>query len=219
MRMRTTTAAAVLALVLASVAGVERARADGPGWATAQAIELTRQARENEARGDRDTARVRYEEALRFDATYGPAYLGLAAMHEAAGRADDAERTYAVGLDHVVGFADGYAARARLRVKLLRRAEAALDFEAACALRPADRGLLRELGAAYVSIGALPAALTIERRAFTLAEAEGDARGAAQAKAMMTALARLVAEVDPVRAGERDRGAVRRAIALADRRR
>src|SRR4051812_36358090 len=50
-------------------------RADEPqrSWATAQAVELTRQGREHEGRGETDTAIRRYLDAVGLDATYGPA--------------------------------------------------------------------------------------------------------------------------------------------------
>jgi len=211
----------VIAAVVAAIAlgAGPAARAEPVSWATAQAAELTRQAREHAGSGDRATANRRYREAIGFDATYGPAYLGLGALQESAGDAREAERAYALGLEHVGDFAEGHVARGRLRRKLRRLGEAIADFEAAAALRPDDLGILRELSGAYVSTRALPAALATSRRIAALAEARRDARAAAEAKVTIGALALLLAEVDPVAAGAAGRGAVRRALALAARRR
>ena len=188
-------------------------------WATTQAAELTRQAREHAAHGEADVALTRYAEAARLDPTYGPAYLGLASVYEARGDVSEAERSYAVGLDHVPGFADALVSRARLRSALHRPAEAAADLEAAASLRPETVALLRELAGAYVAAGALPAALAVTRRLAALAEAQQDGRGASEARVGARALALLVGDVDPVSAGQRGRGAVRHALWLGARRR
>ena len=202
---------------------VDAARADEPAaaasWATTQAAELTRQARDHAARGDRSAAQVRFVEAIKLDPTYGPAYLGLAAEYEASGDAREAERTYAVGLDHVPGFAEALMARARLRSRLHRPEEAAADLEAASAIDPDALPLLRELAAAYIAARALPAALSVMRRAATLAEAQHDAAAAARARTEVKALALLVGEADPVTAGRAGRGAVRHALWWVARRR
>ncbi|MCC6555249.1 MAG: tetratricopeptide repeat protein [Polyangiaceae bacterium] len=184
------------------------------GWATAQAAELTRQGAAHAARGEAEEALGRFLEAIRFDATYGPAYLGLGALHERAGDAREAERVYTMGIDRVSGFAEGLRARAALRRRARRLGEAIVDLEAAAAIRPSDAGLLEELAAAYVAAAALPAALAISRRVESLAAARGDGALQATARARARALSLLVGEVDPVRAGLRGRGAVRRAIAL-----
>ncbi|WP_437786979.1 tetratricopeptide repeat protein [Sorangium sp. So ce1097] len=193
--------------------GVGRATAQAVGWATAQAAELTRQAEARAAAGEADVALSRYLEAVRFDATYGPAYLGLGGLYERAGDLREAERTYTVGLDHVPGFVEGHRARAALRAREGRRGEAIADLEAAVALRGDDAGLLQELAAAYVAAGALPAALGVARRLTALAAQAGDAGRAAAARTQTRALSVLVGEADPVRAGGRDRGPVRRALA------
>jgi tetratricopeptide (TPR) repeat protein len=207
----------VVALAAAFAVSVH-ARADEPSWATSQAAELTRQARAYAASGDGSAAARRYLEAIRFDPTYGPPYLGLAALHEASGDIAEAERVYATGMERVLGFAEGYAARARMRLRLRRLREAAQDMEAALALSPGDVALWKELCGLYVSQGALPAALGASRRIEALAEAEGDAAALAEARTRSKALAMLIGEVDPVTAGARERGPVRRAIAMQARR-
>ncbi|WP_148313869.1 tetratricopeptide repeat protein [Sorangium cellulosum] len=206
--------ALAFAVAAALLHGAAPARADGVGWATAQAAELTRQAEVRAAAGEADVALSRYLEAVRFDATYGPAYLGLGALYERAGDPSEAERTYTVALDHVRGFVEGYRARAALRAREGRRDEAIADLEAAVALRGDDAGLLQELAAAYVAAGALPAALGVARRLSALAAQAGDPAREAAARTQARALSVLVGEADPVRAGGADRGPVRRALAL-----
>ncbi|WP_437751014.1 tetratricopeptide repeat protein [Sorangium sp. So ce1389] len=213
-RARACALALALALAGALLPGAALARADAVGWATAQAAELTRQAEARAAAGEPDVALARYLEAVRFDATYGPAYLGLGALYERTGDLREAERTYTVGLDHVSGFVEGHRARAALRSRQGRRDEAIADLEAAVALRGDDAALLQELAAAYVAAGALPAALGVARRLSALAAQADDAALAAAARTQARALSVLVGEADPVRAGGSDRGPVRRALAV-----
>jgi tetratricopeptide (TPR) repeat protein len=215
---RPSTTLAALAILLAAHA----ARADEPpaqSWATAQAVELSRQAREHAARGDAGTAVTRYVEAIRLDPTFGPAYLGLAAQYEARGDVSEAERTYAVGLDHVPGFTAALVARARLRARVRRLDDAVADLEAALSFDGDAIPILRDLAAAYVSIRALPAALAVTRRLAAVAEAQHDAAAMAEARVRARALSLLVGEVDPVMAGRRGRGAVRNALWWGVRRR
>lgn len=200
-------------------AWVHAAFAEEPSWATAQATELSRQARDHLAKGEPEVAVSRFLEAVKLDPTYGPAYLGLAAQYEARGDYREAERTYAVGLDHVPGFGEALVARARLRAKLKRPEEAAADLEAAVSLDPEARSALKELAAAYVSARALPAALAVTRRLAAVAEAQKDAAAAGDARLKARVLAMLVGDADPVTAGKRGRGAVRSAIAGVTRRR
>jgi tetratricopeptide (TPR) repeat protein len=192
---------------------------DAVSWATAQAIELTRQGRAHAGRGDTETATQRYLEAIRFDPTYGAAYLDLGALQEAAGDPREAERTYATGLDHVTSFGEAHRARARLRLRQRRVAEAVADLEAASSLEPTDLATLRELGSAYVIAGALPAALSSMRRAAAIAEAAGEAQIAGEVRVSARALSLLLGAVDPVAAGSAGRGPVRSALAAAARRR
>jgi tetratricopeptide (TPR) repeat protein len=212
------------ALSLASLAPVA-ARAQEPpaepiaaSWATTQATELSRQAREHAAHGEPEVAVARYVDAIKLDPTYGAAYLGLASVYEARGDVSEAERTYAIGIDHVPGFAEALMARARLRTNRHRPAEAAADLEAAVSLRPETIELLRQLAGAYLAAGALPAALAVTRRLAALAEAQQDGRAASEARVGARALALLVGDADPVSAGQHGRGPVRHALWLGARR-
>ena len=194
---------------------------DAVSWATSQAAELTRQGSEHAGRGDTDTAIRRYLDALKFDPTYGVAYLNLGALQEAAGDPREAEKTYSIGLDHVTGFAEAHRARARLRIRQKRGTEAIFDLEAAAGYQPGDVATLEELASAYVGIGALPAALAVTRRVVWLAAEAGDGKVIGEAKVSARALSLLVGGVDPVVAGGSGsgRGAVRSALAAMARRR
>jgi tetratricopeptide (TPR) repeat protein len=188
-------------------------------WATAQAAQRTRLGRDHAAQGEVDLAVRSYLDAIAFDATYGPAYLALGEIQAARGDAAEAERAFSMGIDHVAGFAEAFVARGRLRARSHRAAEAIADLEAAADLRPEAPGVLRELTDAYIAARALPAALAVTRRRLALAEAQGDGRAAGEARAEARALVGLVGEVDPVTAGGSGRGAVRRALWAATRRR
>jgi tetratricopeptide (TPR) repeat protein len=184
----------------------------GVSWATARAHDQTRQGDLHAACVETSAAIASYLEALGFDATYGPAYLGLAAAYVTRGDVREAERTYAMGIEHVPGFAEALIGRGRLRASLHRPAEAALDFQEAAALRPDAIDVLRDLTAALVAAGALPAALAVTRRIAVLADEQHDARAAAEARVGSKALALIVAEADPVTAGRSGRGEARRAL-------
>ncbi len=191
-------------------------------WATTQAIQRTRLGRDHAARGDGEAALRALLDAVGFDATYGPAYLALGALYEARGDPKEAERAFSMGIEHVPGFEEALVARGRLRAHLHRTADAITDLEAAAAMAPDAPdalGVLRELGDAYIAARALPAALAVARRRLTVAAALGDARASAEARAEARALAGLVGEIDPVTAGGSGRGAVRRALWAAARRR
>jgi tetratricopeptide (TPR) repeat protein len=210
---------ALLAGILAALLPCPARADDAVSWATAQATELTRQAREHAGRGETDTATRRFLDAIHFDPTFGAAYLGLGALQEAAGDPREAERTYATGLDHVTGFSAAHRARARLRIRQQRWPEALADLEAAAGFAPSDLATLRELASAYVSVGALPAALAVTRRVAAIAEAAEDAVVAREAQLEARALSRLIGAADPVVAGGVGRGVVRKALAGFARRR
>jgi tetratricopeptide (TPR) repeat protein len=208
-----------VALVLALTGEARGQQADeGTSWATKQAAELVRQGTAHAVRGDGAAATRRLLEAISFDPTYGPAYLALAAQHEAGGDVVEAERVYEAGLERVAGFAEGHAARGRLRKRLGRLREAAADFEAALSFAPENVSALEGLYATYVALSALPAALAASRRIEALAEARGDAAAHKEARARSRALVVLLAELDPVMAGARDRGPIRTALARHARR-
>ena len=212
---RASAAALVALLALATILVSSPAAAQGPqSWATAQAAELTRQGKEHAASGGLDTAARRFTDAIALDGTYAPAYLALGALRETSGDAREAERAYSLGIDHVPGFADGYVARAHLRRRHRRLAEALSDLEAARALRPEDPVILEDLASALIAASALPAALAVTRRIEALADDRGDTRALADARRKARALALLVGDVDPVTAGATRRGVVRRALFL-----
>jgi tetratricopeptide (TPR) repeat protein len=215
-------AIAAASISIATLLGADLGRAQDPpavSWATQQAIERTKSGRAYAARGELGEAIGALMEAVRFDATYAPAYLELGRVYEARGDVGEAERAYAVGIDHVAGFADALAARGKLRARLHRHADAIADFEALTSLEPDVIAAHRALGDAYKAAGALPAALAVARRIAALAEEQGDARAAADARLEARALAALVGEIDPVAAGSSGRGPVRRALWKAMRRR
>lgn len=218
-------ALALAVLASAALSGVS-ARADGAegapaavSWATAQARERTRIGRDHAARGEGDAAVRAFLDAISFDATYGPAYLALGEVLAARGDTGEAERTLSMGIDHTAGFVEALLARGKLRAHLHRTAEAIADLEAAASIRPEAPGVLRALTDAYIAARALPAALAATRLRLALDEAQGDARDAGEARALARALVGLVGEVDPVTAGGNGRGAVRRALWAATRRR
>jgi len=205
--------------LIIALAGEARGQSDeGTSWATKQAAELVRQGESHAARGDGAAATRRLLEAISFDPTYGPAYLALAARHEATGDVVEAERVYTAGLERVAGFAEGHAARGNLRRRLGRLREAGADFEAALSFAPEHKAALEGLYTTYVALSALPAALATSRRMEVLAEARGDTAAHKEARARSRALVVLLAEMDPVAAGARDRGPLRRALARQARR-
>jgi Flp pilus assembly protein TadD len=214
---RCATILALAALPLLST----KAAADPPSqtWSTSRASELTRQGDAHAARGDAASATKRFLEAITFDPSYGPSYIGLAAVYQSLGDVVEAERVYTLGLTHVAGFTEAYLGRARLRQRLGRMREAALDFEHARPLAPDDPSLLRDLCAAYITLGALPAALAASRRLEALAQAQGDAPALKEARVRSRALSALVAEADPVTSAGADRGRVREALAVFARQR
>jgi tetratricopeptide (TPR) repeat protein len=212
-----------LALALAASVGLvvgapAQARAE-TSWATAQAVEMTRQGQEHATHGDASVGARRFLDAINFDPTYAPAYLALGQLYEASGDPVEAERAYSMGIDHVARWADGLRARARLRARLGRPAESVGDLEAAADAAPDDPALLVELEEAYVSTRSLVAALAVARRREALAARHADRGALSDARVRVRALALLVGEVDPVTAGERDRGLVRSALARLARRR
>ncbi|MEJ7731025.1 MAG: tetratricopeptide repeat protein [Polyangiaceae bacterium] len=206
------------ALVVGARPGAARAQAPDVAWPTAQAAELTRQGRAHEARGDREPAPRRYLAASALEGSYGAAYLALGELHERGGDPREGERVYAVGIDHISGFADGYLARARLRMRQRRFEEAAGDLGAASSIRPDDLTVLEALVSARLAMSALPAALAVARRLEAAAHAAGNEALAAETRVRARALARLVREADPT-AGAVGRGALRAALARhADKR-
>lgn len=197
----------------ASLAITAPAYAEG-NWATARAEELCSQASAHRVAGDVSVAIDRYRQALEIDPTFGPAYLGLGGLREATGDTDEAEKTYAAGIDHVAGFADGFLARGALRLRAGRGDAALDDLLAALALRTADVEVVRKVLDASIALGRLPLALATARRLIVLSVADGDAATEHEARVTASALTELIAFADPVADGE-NRNPVRRALARA----
>ena len=202
------------ALVCALVGAAHGDQDTSTSWATSQATELTARGKADAARGDAASATRRYLEAIRFDATYAPVYLALGQLYEQTGAPRDAERAYAMGIEHVAGFVEARVARAHLAVRGKRWDDAAIDLDAASRARPDDLGLLRELLQAYNAADAQPAALATARRMEATAARLGDATATNEARVLSRALSLLLGEADPVAAGRASRGDVRRALAL-----
>ncbi|HVY46218.1 MAG TPA: tetratricopeptide repeat protein, partial [Minicystis sp.] len=179
---------ALAAAALFAAFAAAPARAEGASWATEHAAELTQLGRAQAAQGDVPAAVRRYLDALASDPTYAPAYLALGKLYESVGEVKEAERTYAMGIEHVLGFAEARLARARLFTVERRMPEAIVDLEAAAAQRPNDAAVLEELSRAYVAVRAMPAALAVTRRLAILAAARGDAPGVSAARVRARAL-------------------------------
>ena len=90
-------------------------------WATQRATELCTQGDTHCDAGQVDVAVERDPASPGARPTYGPAYLALGRLREATGDADEAERTYAAGIEHVSGFAEGYLARGSAETEGLAR--------------------------------------------------------------------------------------------------
>lgn len=198
-----------IALVLAGALALPRA-ALAESWATAQARQLTDQGDRLVARGEVEAALGRFTQALDLDGSYGPAYLALARARLVRGDPAEADRVLSQGISRVMGFAEGFMARARLRLGLGRRPEAARDAIDAARLASDDPRFVTEAEALCVEAGALPAALGLARQIVALTAGDPEAHAAALLRAR--ALMAVVAEVDPVAGGERGRGEVRAAL-------
>lgn len=198
---------AILVLV-ATLAGFAATSVALPALA-GSADELVRMAKAHEAAKDDDLALRRYTEALGIDPASEAAYLGLAALREKRGEPREAERTYAVGLEHVPQSTDLRLARARLLWTTGRFADAEADARAVAAK---DLHALEELAAWNEREGWFPAALAWTRDLATSAAARGDQERATKARAHERALLQLVGDVDPVTRPDRGHGAVRSAL-------
>lgn len=198
--------------------GSQRALADErqADWGSA-AAELTRQGQDHARRGDDALAMRRFADALRLDPSFGPAYLGLAQSRERGGDFDEAARTYDVAIEHVPDYVAAFKGRAALlrRMGDVAREVADLEHLARIAEGP---DTLRALGARYVEIKAWPAALATFRKLRAWAEEHGDESLRRDAHLQVRALTMLSAELDPVMAGQVDRGSTRRALANIARR-
>jgi tetratricopeptide (TPR) repeat protein len=212
--MRAIRAGLLVGALVASTLVPMPAAADETNWATKRAIELTDDGEAREKAGLVDAAVHLYREAISIDPTYGEAYLALARLRTKMGDPDEAEITYAAGIDHVFGFSEAYVARADLLRGEGKMDAALADLLSASALKPDDLHIAEKLSEAAISAGKLPLALAAARRLAVLAHASGDAATEKSARVTAVALSRIVGPIDPVGAGA-DRCAVRRAIARA----
>ncbi len=206
-------ATAALVVAAALIAGAAPLQAE-ENWATQRAAELSTQGDSHRDGGQIELAMERYRQAIEIDPTFGASYLSLGGLREAMGDADEAERTYTAGIDHIAGFAEGYLARATLRLRASRGDEAIADLDAALALRPTDVAIIRRLRDASITLGKLPLALAMSRRLAAVALSAGDAAAEHEARVTVTALLDIVGFVDPVVDGE-DRNPTRKALARA----
>jgi tetratricopeptide (TPR) repeat protein len=197
--------------VLLLALGVFPAQAQGESWARSQARQLSLQAAAQAASQPEAAARL-YLDAIQIDGSYGAAYLGLGALREQSGDAREAEQVYSEAIEHLPGFWEARQARAKLRRRLQRRAEARADLGEALALRRSDGALLEQLAAWCAEDGDFPRALALYRQLRWQLEQQGDGAGVGRVKLRVKALALLVAELDPLRARHPRRDATRQAL-------
>jgi tetratricopeptide (TPR) repeat protein len=178
--------------------------------------ELLREARQHEAAHEDDIALRRYTEALGLDPTCGDCYLGLGALRMRRGDVREAERVFAVALEHVPSFFTAYQGRAQARRQLGWKDEAFRDLETYTLKVPNDVAAMRELARWYSLEGQHPAQLTVWRRLLVLATRLNDAALLGEARTTVRALQILVAPADPVTAPHDD--PTRKLIAIVARR-
>jgi len=188
------------------------AQAQDENWARSQVKSLAAQAQAEAAAGRADAATKLFHDALGIDGSYAPLYLGLGALREKVGDAREAEQVYSVGIEQLPGFWEGRVARARLRWKLARRAEAKADLAEALTQRKSDAALLEELAGWCVEDSDFPRALALYRRARRQLEVDGDEATRGRVKLKIKALGLLVGGADPLRAGHFKSDPVRRGI-------
>jgi tetratricopeptide (TPR) repeat protein len=209
---------ALLAPITAAAEPSPRAAAKGPVTSSRSLAEdELRRARELMNRGDVTLALSAYTEAIRIDATLGPAYLELGGLRLRLNDAREAELLYtsASMIREVRGRA--LFARAQIRRSDGRRREALLDLEEAIALEP-DPAALQTLAAWYVESKNWPAALGVWRKLARLRLDSGDAASLREAELSARALSVLAAEADPVTSLPDRPAWVRRALAHIARR-
>lgn len=182
-------------------------------WAKASIAELMRRGREDERQGDALRAMTAYTRAIQLDPTYGPAYIQLGRLREAAGDFREAERLYssAAGIQEYA--AQALVHRARLFLHTGRQAEAFRDLRAAVKLDDKNTALRRQLASWYAKRRMWPAALAEWRRLSALLESKPGSAALREARLQVKALSVLAGPCDPVQAGASDASWVRRALA------
>ncbi|MBK6516337.1 MAG: tetratricopeptide repeat protein [Polyangiaceae bacterium] len=215
-------AAIALGLAIASIPAAlpcpceaEPAAAPQENWATARARALTEQAKAHRDAGASGQAVARLNEALGVDGTFEPAYLTLADLRAALGQHDEAILVLDMGLERIPGFEAALVAKADVLGRAKRWPAATAAYLDLTTRRPDDDALWGKLLDAAVRAGRFPVALAAARRRAVLARERGDDAAERDARLTSRALARLVAEADPVSAGREGRGPVRAAIAAA----
>lgn len=200
-----------IALCLLLLLSPRGADAQNESWARTQAKQLSAQASAQASSQPESAARL-YLEALSIDGSYGAAYLGLGLLREKTGDTREAEQVYATAVERIPGFWEAWQARALLRRRLQRRAEARADLSEAIALRRDDLALLEQLASWHAEDGDFPRALTLYRQLRWRAEADGDEATRKRLKLRVKALGLLVAGADALRAHHPQRDAVRQGI-------
>ena len=190
-----------LTLVAAGRAGLAE-----ESWATARAREQVHQGRQALARGDAQRAAQSFIDALAVDATYGDAYLELGKLRESLGDPKEAERVYAMALEHIPGFTEAHLARSALFSRSGQRDAAFADLRRALEQRPRDLDVLGALVETSIRFKALPQALGFTRRRKAIALADGNDAVHREAFVTELALIRLLDETDPVVAGKNETG-------------
>lgn len=210
--------AGTLAGLLLAMLVSSNVHAQQPSWASSRAADLTTQASAHAQAGDLGLARKRLTEALLIDGSYGPAYLELARLREMDGDPQEALRVYGSGIERIVGFGDGYAARAMLLDRLGRPDAAASDMQNALALSPLNPLVQQRALDFYIRRKAWAASLLVARMNLQSQLGLADSAALRKARLQVAALSKLAGETDPALAGRDDQSWERRSIAAIVRR-
>jgi tetratricopeptide (TPR) repeat protein len=186
-------------------------------WATRSAQRWCEKARRHEQHRHHTRALDAYSRAIQADATYGPAYLGLARLRERLDDLREAERLYSRAIQLPDVAAEALARRAALRRALGEPAAALRDLEAAVETGPEVPKHLERLGEWYVLARNWSAALATHRRLEAALIRAGDPQAAEQVHVKVRALTVLAGATDPVSAGRDHPNWVRRSLAEISR--
>jgi tetratricopeptide (TPR) repeat protein len=192
---------------------VRTPRAQSGSWATERARALTVRAERYAKRGDAALALTAYNEAIRTDASFGPAYLGLGMLREAMSDFSEAHRLYQMATQLPDAAPDAHALRAALLKKTGQTREALRELETAVRLDPSAEPRLRDLSAWYAEQRLWPAALAVARQLFARLQTRGASDDSlAAARVQIQALGELADQSDPVANGRAHPSWVRRAL-------